>query len=214
MCLVTPGETILQSTFPDDQQGPLVLDASAAINFLGTGIADQLLPLLKRPLLMADRAFRELRRHPLPGRDHESELSVLTASGCVVIHTLESEARDLFFELASADSLGGLDDGEAATIALAVSHSVQAIPVLDDRKARNLLARRWPSGRALYTVDLLSDPRVAKGIANAALADAVYLALTHARMRVPTESRRWVVGLIGQERACKCRSLGPVTQAG
>jgi predicted nucleic acid-binding protein len=203
----------LQSTFPDDQ-APLVLDASAAINFLGTGIASELLTLLDRPLLMADRAFRELRRHPMPGRDHESELSTLTDSGCIVIHTLEAEARELFFDLTSADSPNGLDDGEAATIALAVSHSRPAVPVLDDRKARNLLTRRWPSGHALYTVDLLADQRIGRGIAKAMLADAVHLALTHARMRVPTESRRWVVGLIGADRARKCRTLGRIMQAG
>ena len=83
-----------------------------------------------------------------------------------------------------------------------------AVCVLDDRKARNLLTRRWPARQVLYTVDLLSHDKVGKAIERSVLADAIYSALVTARMRVPVPKRPWVIDLIGSDRAGKCSTLG------
>lgn len=190
-------------------QGPFVLDASAAINLLATGIAPNLMPLLGA-FVIERRAFLEVRRHPVRGRDHKAELSSLIDDGHLAIQDLGSDGRDIFFELTADDTAGGLDDGEAATIALAITGAKPGVPVLDDRKAINLLMRRWPECSALHTVGLLSDQRVEAAISRSTLAEALHLALIHARMRVPLLCRPWVFDLIGAERAAQCSSIGAV----
>jgi predicted nucleic acid-binding protein len=188
-----------------------VLDASAIINFLATGIAPRLLPLVGSAIAER-RAFDEVRRHPVPDCDHEAELSQLVTSGHLQIRDLDSVGREIFIELTADDIAGGLDDGEAATIAMALTNAQAAVPVLDDRKAINLLTRRWPARSWRQTISLLSDERVTSSIPTADLAEAVFLMLIHARTRVPQASRRWVVELIGQERAEKCPSIGRLPQ--
>ena len=122
---------------------------------------------------MADRTFREIKRHPLEGGDHVAELQKIIRAGRMEIRGLDGAAKELFFDLTSADISGGLDDGEAATIALAITMSEYAAPILDDRKARSLLLRRWPGRFAACTMDLLADARISDGMARPELADAV-----------------------------------------
>ncbi len=202
-------ETRLALLSPE-QSEPLIFDASVAINFLGTGVAGRLVHLLSQPVLMVDRTFAEIRRHPVKGSDHIEELAALIKAGTMKVVPLDAAAKELFYDLASGDISGGLDDGEAATIALAATMSSSAIPVLDDRKAKNLLIRRWPSRRSLYTMDLLASDRVVHAMRKSELADAIYSALFHARMRVPAEMRKWVLDLIGKVRAEECPCLGSV----
>lgn len=189
----------------------LVFDASVTINFLGTGMAGRLVRLLEHPVTMVDRTFREISRHPIKGCDHASELDDLIRTGHLQIETLVGSSNDLFFELASDDLAGGLDDGEAAAIALAVSKGTSALLVIDDQKARNLLSERWSLQRLCYSIDLLANDRIASALGHPILADAVHSALRFARMRVPLQIRPWVVDLIGKDRAADCPSLGAVT---
>lgn len=159
---------------------------------------------------MAERTFDEIKRHPIRGRDHASELARLRSEGLLQVKTLDASSSALFYELISADIPGGLDDGEAATLALMDALGDTGACVLDDRKARNLLTRRWPKRQALYTIDLLSHDKIGEAMERSALADAVYSALATARMRVPATKRSWVIDLIGNDRAAKCPSLGSV----
>ncbi len=191
-----------------DPSSHLVFDASAAINFLGTGLAARLLDTIDQPVIMAGRTFKEISRHPLKGRDHAIELQSMRDSGRLQVHELDDKARELFFELTSEDVPGGLDDGEAAAIALAVSMSGPVALALDDQKARNILSQRWPDVHSVFTVELLADQRIYKGIAPALHSEVVHSALIHARMRVPRHCREWVLQLIGGERAAQCRSIG------
>lgn len=197
----------MPSTF-SRRAGPLILDASVAINLLGTGDAAAVLKALGRRAVIADRAFREVRRHPLPERSHDAELLALSDAGLLHVANIEGAAYDVFIELASANITGGLDDGEAATIALAVAGNLDGVPVLDDRKARNVLGRRWPDCEPLFTVDMLTNHRVMDEIAQAELAELVFRALLHARMRVPSHMRGQIVAMIGSDRATQCRALG------
>ena len=80
--------------------------------------------------------------------------------------------------------------------------------VIDDKKARRIGAAKFPDMRLLSTLDLLSVESVGEALGRASLADAVFSALAHARMRVPSEFREWVVDLIGRERAVRTPSLG------
>ena len=191
-----------------DQSESLVIDASVAINFLGTGMAGRLFGMLDCPILMADRTFKEIQRHPLRGHDHGKELEDLLAAGHLSVKELDDVSKELFFDLTSADLTGGLDDGEAAAIALAASLGKSAVAVVDDRKARNLLLRRWPQQRVLYSIDLFTYDRIGRAVPRSQLAEAIYSALRHARMRVPAARRSWVNDLIGADRVKECPSLG------
>ena len=109
-----------------------------------------------------------------------------------------------FESLVSGSAAETLDDGEAATIACAIERS--AVALIDDRKAVRICAERFPNLAVGCTVDVFAqrDVRAAHGTR---LADAVFNALDRGRMRVPDLYGRWVVDLIGQDRAAGCRSL-------
>lgn len=194
-------------SFSNESFVPLVLDASAIINLLGTGSAAEIISLLRTEIFAERIAFEEVLRHPIPGADHAAELEDLAASGLLLVQDMDDAGREIFRDLAFSDLTSGLDDGEAATIAFALTHSISAVPVIDERKAASLFLRRWGSRVTISTITLLSDERVTKHLSRARLADAVYSALIHARMRVPRDARTWVDGLLGPDRAAQCSSL-------
>jgi predicted nucleic acid-binding protein len=206
-----------ETTLPSSSNsciGPFVLDASAIINLLGTGQAQHLLSLLRVPIFAEHTAIREVTRHPIQGGDHVAELSALEAQGCLQPRMMGDEARALFRGLIASDLSGGLDDGEAATIAYAVAHSAVAVPVIDERKATRIFGKRWSNRLAIGTMALLSDSRIVDGIGREQLRDAVHSALVHARMRVPRELHDWTITLIGAERVATCPSLARFLRGG
>lgn len=200
----------MKSKFPSiELQGvPLVVDASAVINLLGTGMPVPLLRNLGMRVLIAAEAYGEVRRHPIQGELIESVMAALTSERLIEQVELGNQGRGVFLELVASDLTGGLDDGEASTIAAALEHSKDAVVVVDEKKAARLLSERWPERRCISTVTLLAQPRVRTGLSDQAFADAVFSALKHACMRVPADGLEWVLGLIGAERAGQCPSLG------
>jgi hypothetical protein len=185
----------------------LVLDTSALINLLGTGMAGEMIRAASRPMLVEDYAFEELRRHPLPKRDIQSELSELLELRCLKRVTMDERARVLFRELTDGDLTVGLDDGEAATIAYAISHAA-AIPVIDEKKASGVFVQRWASRTIIDTVTLLTQASIVDAFTEEQYCAAVHSALMYARMRVPKAARLWIRDLLGTERAAQCPSLG------
>jgi predicted nucleic acid-binding protein len=185
----------------------LVLDASALINLLGTGIAGELVKAANRRMLVEDYAFEELRRHPLPEQDIQSEIAALLDSRLLQRVRMDDGARALFRELTDGDLTAGLDDGEAATIAYAMSHAA-AIPVIDEKKASTVFVQRWASRTIVDTVTLLGLPCIIAAFSEEQYASAIHSALRYARMRVPKAARPWVRALLGDERAAQCPSLG------
>jgi len=79
--------------------------------------------------------------------------------------------------------------------------------VIDERKATTLAALRFPRLRVLSTVDLTLAVRVTASLGDAVVADAVFDALTGARMRVPHARLADVVALVGPTRLASCHSL-------
>lgn len=187
----------------------LVLDASCAINILGTGTAESVLGAVPSAVLIEKHPFREVRRHPIEGRDHTSELAALQRKGLLEVVSL-SEAGNRIFRDSGEKSLDlELDDGEAATIAYAVTEGECNVPVIDERRATRLFKERWPGWPIIDTVTLFHTLLRHRRLSERATRDAVYSALLHARMQVALGMRPWVVDLIGQQRASKCISLGP-----
>jgi predicted nucleic acid-binding protein len=99
--------------------------------------------------------------------------------------------------------LPSLGDGEAATIAFA--HHNQFAAVLDERKARRVASERFPQTELVSTVGILRLNEVVDAMADD-LPDAVYSALSSARMRVLGSDAAWVVECVGIERARACHA--------
>ena len=190
----------------DEADVILVLDASVIINLLGTGMPEELIGALGRKCVVARNALREITRDPLTGQSAAVPLKSLTDVGLLERQEMHGEALAMFLDLSLAQPPAGLGDGEAATIAYAVATGASA--VIDERKATRIGAAKFPKLRIISTLDLLSCCPVARAIGGATLSDAVFAALIHARMRVPSEFREWVVGLIGEDRALRSPSLG------
>jgi hypothetical protein len=200
----------MKSKFPSIEIAgtELVLDASVLINLLGTGAAMPILGCLPNAILIEERALSEVQRHPLPGGNLQAEITALLECGLLEKRTMTQRAVDLFMELTSDDLMGGLDDGEAATIAYAITISENAYAVIDERKAARLFSSRWPRRSLVDTVTLLAQPNCRSHLGPQMLADACFSALAYAKMRVNREAITWVIEMIGHERARQCPSLG------
>ncbi|MER8446559.1 hypothetical protein NKH52_25555 [Mesorhizobium sp. M1066] len=121
---------------------------------------------------------------------------------------MSAQALIVFYGLVSDDIAGGLDDGEAATIAMAVSEAVGAIPVIDEKKASRIFSERWSERQVTDSITMLSQAAVIEGLQYDGYVDAIYSALFHARMRTPKGARPWIENLLGPERVSACSSLG------
>jgi predicted nucleic acid-binding protein len=186
----------------------LVIDASVAINLLGTGRPADLLRMLNRKVLVDELALKEVTSDPfskLPGRE---VMGALARSGLISPAQLSASAFEVFLELTGAAPPDDLGDGEAATIAQ--SFDIGAVPVIDERKATRIALTMRPKHPILHTIDILGCSAVAAALSPQELGDLIYAALFHARMRVPEPCRDWVCALIGPERTRNCPSLGPV----
>ena len=155
--------------------------------------------------------MEELRLDSRTGRDDGCMMAGYIADGLIDEAKVDSLNGDHFGNLVSGHSVDTLDDGEAATLALAVEMS--AVAVLDERKARRIAEVRYPGLLVASTIDILALDSVEKELGRVNLANAIYRALTDARMRVLAEHSDWVVALIGKERAVTCSSLPQHTRA-
>ena len=191
-----------------DDVDALVLDASVAINILGTGASLDLLSVMPWPVVMEKRAHREIRRHPIDGSDHIVELAEWERNGWAEVVSMQESARRIFDELTRGTLRKTLDDGESATIAYAVDNSERTVPVVDEKKATKIFLQHWPNRKVLETADVLRALVDMRLITERFASDAVYAALTHARMHVSHRMRPWVLDLIGRDRAAECPSLG------
>ena len=98
-----------------------------------------------------------------------------------------------------------LDDGEAATIGHAVARN--GVALIDEGKAVRICVQLYPALRIGCSVDIFAHPEVQTALGRETLADAVFNALCHGRMRVFSRHVEWVVALIGIDRARLCTSL-------
>jgi predicted nucleic acid-binding protein len=189
----------------DNDDCTLVLDASVVINLLGTGNASLLIRALRRKCVVEQITWREVTRDPFTGKTATEPLKALVSAGLLEREKMGTDATSLFLDLTLAQAPDGLGDGEAATLAHAANSGATA--VIDEKKAIRISAAKLPDLRTLSTLDLLSCSLVSDAVDRMTLADAVCSALMCARMRVPGEFHKWVLELIGKDRASKCSSL-------
>lgn len=191
---------------------PLIADASLWIALAATGCAAEILTALARPALVTDIARDELERGRPKGRGTADAVAALIASGHVEIVTLPESTLEIYAGLVIGPGAETLDDGEAATLAMACTLGGAA--VIDERKARRIAKDRFPAMELRCTAELLLSPQVAGVLGKARCADAIFAALQDARLRVPSDFLDIVAEAIGQERARLCASLPARTRTG
>lgn len=188
-----------------DPRALLVMDTSVVINLNATACAADIVSVLPYDVVVVDVVQGELQEDRRTSREDAVLLAALVESQHIRIVTLNEPALHLFGELVAGPASDTLDDGEAATIAYAISH--HAVPAIDERKARRICVQRFGMLQLLSTVDIFADATVEAALGRAKLSNAVFNALRDARMRVLPERLAWVVALIGTERAAQCPSL-------
>lgn len=194
-----------------DPSVTIVADTSAIINLNASGCAAAVLQALPNRVVITDTVLAELSTDKRTGRDDAKLVQSLVHAGLAAVAALADLKEDHFAALVAGPAAETLDDGEAATIACALE--TNAVAIIDDRKAIALCARKYPNLGVASTVDVFAHSVVVTALGHAALADAVYAALQTARMRVPPDHEKWVIGLIGAARAKSCPSLRSALRA-
>ena len=161
-----------------------VADASVWINLAATGRCAEILAALGAPVAIVDVALRELQRGSSNGHDVLAHIEPLIQSGQIGVATMTPDDEDLFLSLVAGATAETLDDGEAATLAVAVR--LKGIALIDERKATAIAKQRFPALDLRSTTEVLFATLPDEETRIGPLADALFLALRDARMRVPT----------------------------
>jgi predicted nucleic acid-binding protein len=183
----------------------LIADASVWINLAASGRLEDVLEALSAPIGISDIALGELERGLARGYDTHAQVEALVKSGRIEALALEPADEALFFSLVAGGAADTLDDGEAATLALAVRLS--GVAAIDERKATALAARKFPGLIIRSTTDLLFEALPYEGDGHGPLSDALFAALKGARMRVPFNLQARVAEVLGLDRTRLCLSL-------
>jgi len=188
-----------------DSATPLVIDTSVVINLVASGHGNKIARLLKRQVLVPEIVSGELQLGAEVGCKDASVLSEWIAQGTIQKAALSEAALDHFERLISGASSASLDDGEAATIAHA--QDIGAIAVIDERKATRICKELFPSVVCISTVDVFFHPNIIQQLGQELMVEALFNALTEARMRVLPHHQQRVADLLGPERVVVCSSL-------
>lgn len=199
------GKWIQLPTVLTDPATIIVADASVAISITASGYAAPILRSIPNRFAVSDVVVSKLESGSRIGHANAGQLRELVDSGLVEIVAMEGEAIIHFEELVVGPARSTLDDGEAATIACALE--LNAIPLIDERKARRIFAERYPGFSLGCTTDVFMHPEVGSALGDSELAVAVLNALKRSRMRVLDHHMTWVINLIGAEDAASCESL-------
>lgn len=181
---------------------PLFLDTSAVINLIASDRIADVRKALGRPMVVEEAVFREVTRDPRDGSDGAPLMRRLSGQGVLKLASLDEAQTDTFFSLVGAPTPDDLGDGEAATIALAASNGGV---VIDERKARRIIARDFPSISVFCSFDLLASNDVIAAFGIEGVRTSVKNALRIGRMRVLPEWRSFVQNLQGEPYASNAR---------
>lgn len=198
----------------DDPTVAVVADTSILINLNASGYAPAILEALPNRFLVVSEVERELPEDRQTGRNDAVALARWVDSGHAAIVHLKERGMERFYDLVSGPTARTLDDGEAATIAYALETEPPAVPLIDERKANRICAERFAALVTGSTVDLLAQDDVRAALGRERLAEAVFNALRHGRMRVLPRHLKWVVDLMGPEQVRQCKSLPRSVRSG
>ncbi|MBM2712879.1 hypothetical protein JQK88_16990 [Mesorhizobium caraganae] len=193
-----------QPQFSGDLPPHVVADTSVIINLNATGAACEIIRSLNVTLRASTVVRDELIHDRISGRNDADLAQQLVQEGLLQFAEFDENSGAIFESLVSGAAETTLDDGEAATLALAVSS--QGLAIIDERKAIRIATHRFPTLQLLATVDLLRLDRVLLALGNERLANAVISGLKDARMAIPERHHGWIADLLGDQ-IVECRSL-------
>lgn len=113
----------------------------------------------------------------------------LTGSKILESTRLTELQNDCIFHLVGAPAPDDLGDGEAAIIASAIGNGGA---VIDERKARRIIARDFPTLPTYCSLDILCSDQLFELLGSTGVSNAVTSALLLGRMRIPPEWRLYV----------------------
>lgn len=186
-----------------DESRPLVLDTSVLINLHACTFGQRILMAVPNAIVVPEVVADELDTETGRRNGDHGFLHGLVAQGKISIVAMTDDEYELFAALTSGTP--SLDDGEAATIAVAARRDFRA--VIDERKGRAQAVVRMGGEEPGWTLDLLQHPAARRSLGDADMAEAIYLALREGRMRIPQEHGDALVTLIDIERALHCSCL-------
>ena len=129
----------------------LAFDASALINIAASGYCAEFVSSLGRPCFAEEIVWREVAKYTERYRLNEN-IEKAVACGLVDIVDMSQLEAVTYLSLIAAPHPNGLDDGEAATIA--VAHSRRAVAIIDEKKGRRIASELIPPLPVLSTMDL------------------------------------------------------------
>ncbi len=197
------------SAFPAEPNQALIVDASVVIGLNASGYSRRIIELTQPRVIIPNDAYYELAIGARYGHDDDKKIDELVATGLVECMALEGTALKIYESLIDGTYGETLDDGEAATIAIAVQRG--GIAVLDERKARRMCRQHFPNVVQGCTAQWLLGATALGGPAHA---EAMINALSKGRTRVPPEFLDAVVALIGVGAAADCSSLPRLVRQG
>lgn len=191
------------STSLTDNLTPLVLDTSVLINLHASKSGVSILSALSNEIIVPEVVATEL-EHETSKRNGEHQfIQELVAAQNVTLVALDEEEYTMFHSLVCGRP--SLDDGEAATIAIAACRRWH--PIIDERKGRHQ-AQVYVSDKQLgWSLDLFCHPDVRAKLGVEESINAMFLALRDGRMRIHESHCDHVVSLIGLHRALECTCL-------
>lgn len=187
----------------NDIRQPLVLDTSVLINLHACTYGEKVLQALPNDIVIPSTVAEELEKETSRNGGERSFLASMAEKKTLTVTDLTDDEYELFGNLVAGPP--SLDDGEAATIAIAATRAFH--PVIDERKGRACAAAPPLSLQPSWSLDLLDHPGVVQSLGDQAVQDAIYLALRDGRMRIPAECSDAVIAKIGLRRALDCSSL-------
>lgn len=192
------------SCWPDSNV-PIVTDASAIINLNASGRASEILKALAGRFLVTDEVINELAHGVENGRSDTASLEKLLGAGLVRRTSLGSVGREAYELMVIGSAEETLDDGEAATIAMAAE--LNGLPVIDDSKGRRICGLRHPALKMLGSIEMFAHPSVEAALGRESLSEIVFLTLSRARMHVLPHYYPWLKTLLDREKLVLCKSL-------
>jgi predicted nucleic acid-binding protein len=182
---------------------PLVIDTSVLINLHACKYGERILSAIPNDVVVPEIVAGELEHETSRRNGEHPFLHGLVTSGIVALAAMTDAEYEIFHELTSTSP--SLDDGEAATIAIAEARHF--LPVIDERRGRRRASALMKTRTPGWSLDLFHHPTAIAVLGDQLVIEALYLALRDGRMRIPSESVDNVIALIGMERSQDCTCL-------
>ena len=169
-------------SFLTNPQIPLIIDTSVVININATKCGNKILSAFPHQCLITANVFSELEIGMKKGYTDYLMVQELIKDKTFQLSQLGDKGSETYLRLIDGNAKTTLDDGEAATIALA--DEISGVAVIDEKKARMLCSDLFPNLEIVSTVELLTSELIKKLLGADGCADALMYAFIDARMRV------------------------------